>query len=120
MQGLGGGSIAISRGNLRIGHESLHQGLQIRVPERSDEIDQRLPEFIDIPSRLGKVIGEFDLRFGQLAQLVDSELETVFVLLTSPLTLRKSSCSKALSTSSTLSHILASRCPLRSPRVNAR
>src|ERR1700694_245172 len=41
-------------------------------------------------------------------------------LLISPLTLTKSSCAKASIASSTLSHILASMCPLRSPRVSAR
>src|SRR4029077_7140788 len=41
-------------------------------------------------------------------------------LLIRPLTLRKSSCSKASRTSSTLSHILASSWPERSPRVSAR
>src|SRR5215813_14586605 len=38
----------------------------------------------------------------------------------SPLTLMKSSCSKASRASSTLSHILASSWPLRSPSVSAR
>src|SRR5580704_10561751 len=41
-------------------------------------------------------------------------------LLSRPLILRKSSCSKASRTSSTLSHILASIWPQRSPSVSAR
>src|SRR5258707_9440970 len=41
-------------------------------------------------------------------------------LLRSPFTLRKSSCSKASMASSTLSHILASIWPVRSPKVRAR
>src|SRR6266567_4101988 len=41
-------------------------------------------------------------------------------LLSSPLTFRKSSCSKASRASSTLSHILASIWPQRSARVRAR
>src|ERR1700733_5048639 len=92
----------------------------MRILKRHDEVGQGLPELVNISSGLGKIVGEFDFRFAQPAQLVDGELEAILVLIDQTLILRKSSCSKALSTSSTLSHILASSCPLRSPRVRAR
>ena len=52
----------------------------MRILESRDESGQSLPEFVDVFRGLGKVIGEVDFRFAQLAQLVDGELEAVLVL----------------------------------------
>jgi len=49
------------------------------ILERCDEVCQSLPKFIDVASGLGKIVGEFDFGFAQLAQLVDGELEAVLV-----------------------------------------
>ena len=80
MQGLGGGCIAIGGGNFRIGHEGLDQRFQMGIPKRSDKAGQGLPEFVDVLRGLGKVVGEVDLGFAQLAQLVNRELEAILVL----------------------------------------
>ena len=79
MQGLGGGGIAVGGGDFRIGHESLHQRLEMRILKRRDEAGQSLPEFVDVFGGLGKVVGEIDFGFAQLAQLVDSELKAILV-----------------------------------------
>ncbi len=50
---------------------------------------QRLPEFVNILCGLGKIVGEFDFRFAQLAQFVDGELETVFVFVDKAFDLEK-------------------------------
>ena len=52
---------------------------EMRVLESSDKAGQRLPEFVDVLGGLGKVVGEVDFGFAQLAQLVDGELETLLV-----------------------------------------
>ena len=43
MQRLGCRSILVSVFNLRIGHESAHQGLQMRIAEAIDKIAHGLP-----------------------------------------------------------------------------
>jgi hypothetical protein len=54
MQSLGGGSIAVSGGDLRVRHEGLHQRLEMRILKRTDKIGQGLPEFVDILVVLGR------------------------------------------------------------------
>src|SRR5208283_2480290 len=61
MQSFRSGSVAIRSGNLRVGHERLHQSLQMRILKGTDKIGQRLPEFVDVSGRLGKIVCEFDL-----------------------------------------------------------
>ncbi len=39
-----------------------------------------MPELVDVLGGLGKIVGEVDLGFTQLAQLVDGELKAVLVL----------------------------------------
>ena len=80
MQGLGSRSIAVRCRDLRVGHEGLHQSLEMSVLKRRNEVRQRLPEVINIPGGLGKIVREVDFGFAQLAQLVDGELKTVSVL----------------------------------------
>src|SRR5271156_3078766 len=89
MQGLGGGSVPVSGGNFCIGHESLYQRLEMKILKRRNKIRKRLPEFVDVPAGLGKIIGEFDLRFTELSQLVDGELEAALVLIDQALDLEK-------------------------------
>ncbi len=79
MQSLGGGSVAVGGGDFRVGHEGLHERPEMRILECGDEIGERLPEFVDVFGGLGKVVGEVDFGFAQLAQFVDGELKTVFV-----------------------------------------
>src|SRR5208283_823219 len=80
MEGLGGWSVAVSGGNFRVGHEGLHQRLEMRILDRGDEVAQGLPELVNVFGGLGKIVGEVNLGFTQLAQLVDGELEAVLVL----------------------------------------
>jgi hypothetical protein len=61
MQGLGGGSVAVSGGELRVGHEGPYQRLEMRILEGCDEVRQRLPEFVNILGGLGKIVRELDL-----------------------------------------------------------
>src|SRR5271155_5952744 len=61
----------------------------MRILKRSDELGQRLPEFVNILCGLGKIVGEFDFRFAELAQFVDGELETVFVFVDEAFDLEK-------------------------------
>ena len=79
MQGLGSGSVAVGGGDFRIGHEGLNERLQMRILEGRDEGRQGLPEFVDVLGGLGKVVGEIDFGFAQLAQLVDGELKAVLI-----------------------------------------
>src|SRR5580704_2135707 len=80
MQGLGGGSVAVSGRDLPVGHEGLHQRLEIGILKGRDKIGQSLPEFVNILGGFGKIVGEFDFGFAQLTQLMNSELEAVLIL----------------------------------------
>ena len=62
-----------------IGHESLHQRLEMLILKGRDEVRQRLPELVNILRGLGEIVGELDFRFAQLAQFVDGELEAVLI-----------------------------------------
>src|SRR5208337_2565412 len=79
MQGFRRGSTAIRGGDLRISHKGLEQRLEVSVLKRGDEIPQSLPEFVNVFGGLGKVVGEFNLRFTQLAQLVNGQLKAIFI-----------------------------------------
>src|SRR5580692_872474 len=79
MQSLGGWSVAVGLGNLRVSHESFHQRFEVGIAEGSDESRQSLPELADVLGGLGQVIGEVDLGIAQAAQLVNSNLEAVLI-----------------------------------------
>src|ERR1700687_836659 len=51
----------------------------MRILEGGDEGRQGLPEFVNVLRGLREIVGEVDLRFTQLAQFVDGELEAVLV-----------------------------------------
>src|ERR1022692_3942316 len=53
VQSLGGGSIAIGLGNVRVGHESFHQRPEIGIANGIDESCQGLPELADVFGGLG-------------------------------------------------------------------
>src|ERR1700693_1021130 len=53
MERLGGGSIAVCGCDLLIGHEGLHQSLEMRILEGRDELRQGLPKFVNISGGLG-------------------------------------------------------------------
>src|ERR1700678_3453520 len=89
MQRLGGGSIPISSSDLRIGHEGLYQRLEMKILKCGDKIGKRLPELVNVSRCLGKIVGEFDLRFAQLSQFVDCELEAALVFVDQALDLEK-------------------------------
>ena len=57
--------------------------------ESRHEAGQSLPEFVDIFCGLRQVIGKFDFRFAQLAELVDGELKTVLVFVDEALDLEE-------------------------------
>src|ERR1700690_2657804 len=65
MQSLGGGGVAVGGGDFGVSHESLHQRAQVWVLERTDEVTQRPPEFVDVSAGLGQIVGEIDFRIGQ-------------------------------------------------------
>ncbi len=59
------------------------------VLKGSNEVGEGPPELINIFCSLGKIVGEFDFRFAQLAHLVDGELEAVFILVDQALDLEE-------------------------------
>ncbi len=63
VQSLGSGRSAVGLRNLRVGHESFDQGLEVGVLKGGDKSRQGLPELVDIFGGLGKVVGEIDFRF---------------------------------------------------------
>src|SRR5258708_6839333 len=89
MQRLGGRSVAVGGGDLRVRHEGLDKRLQMRIAEGGDKAGESLPEFVYILRGLGQVVGEVDFGFTELAQLVDRELETVLILVDEALDLQE-------------------------------
>src|ERR1051325_3201078 len=73
------GGVAIGGGNFGIGHEGLDQRLEMRILKSGDEVGEGLPELTDVFGGLGEVVGKFDFRVAQLAQLMDGELEALLV-----------------------------------------
>src|SRR5882762_763599 len=63
MQRFGGGSVAIGGSDFRVGHEGFYQRLEVLILERGDKGRQSSPQFVDVFSGLGKVVGEVDLGF---------------------------------------------------------
>src|SRR5271165_6769868 len=61
----------------------------MRVLESGDVVRESPPEFVNVLGGLGKVVGEVDFGFAQLAQLVDGELEAVFVFVDEALDLEE-------------------------------
>src|ERR1700716_2405775 len=80
MQSLRRRSVTVSRSDFGISHKRQQQRFQMRILERSDEVRERLPKFVNVFSCLRKVVVEFDFRLAQLAQFVNCELEAVLIL----------------------------------------
>src|SRR5208337_5214357 len=80
MKRLGRGGIAVALGDFRVRHEQFHQRLQVRILEGGDKLGQRSPKFADVLGGLGQVVGKVDLSFFHAPQLMNRELETIFVL----------------------------------------
>src|SRR5215470_1786988 len=89
MQSFRSRGVAIRGCDFRIGHESLHESLEVWIAKRSDEAGKSSPELVDILRGLGKIVGEVDFGFAQLAQLVDRELVAVLILVDQALDLEE-------------------------------
>ena len=86
---LGRGGVAIGLRDLRIIHEGFHQRLQMGVLkglQNPPSVCQSSPIFLVV---FGKIVGKVDFRIAQPAQLVDRELEAVFVFVNQPFDLEK-------------------------------
>src|SRR6266576_4844571 len=80
MQGLGGRGVPVSMCNLRIGHESFNQRLQVRILQSADEIPQGLPQFVNVLGGFRKVVSEVDFAVAQSTDFVNRELKAILVL----------------------------------------
>src|SRR6266850_1428513 len=80
VQRLGGGRDPIALCNFRVGQEQFDQRLQVSILEGSDEVQQSLPEFVDVLGSLGQVIRKIYFRILHAAKFVDGELESILVL----------------------------------------
>src|SRR5437899_8371700 len=89
MKTLRGRSATVSSRDFWVGHQRLHQGLQMRILKRADKLTESQPQFIDVLGGLGKIIGEIHLGIAQSAQLVDCKLEPVLILIEQSLDFEK-------------------------------
>src|SRR6266581_1777579 len=80
VQGLGGGSVSIPGGDFIIGDEGFEQRLQMRILKSAHKPYQGAPEFVHILGAFRKVIDIVNLRSVHALHFVNSELETVVVL----------------------------------------
>src|SRR5689334_24184980 len=89
MQGLCGGSVAIRRSDIRVGHERLNERLQVRILKAGNIFGEGLPELVNVLRGLREIVAVVNFSIAQFSQLVDGQLETVFVFIDQTLDLEE-------------------------------